>query len=198
MSGNPLGEDIARRAQELKVIHLALMMSLPSLLDPSMPILQTELRRAGMPPDGDMPVNLFYDEGGPGRECLSFTARQIFTAATRLRGEAMGHDLMSISMLHAGLRLGDMIRKGDHYRVDVPILQFAYHFRNACGHGDTWNFSPSGPPHLAACRQLILTGALVGRRATWETVTPRLFVEFLDDITEHFSPGFVPPPRRDT
>ena len=50
MSGNPSGEDIARRAQELKVIHLALMMSLPSLLDPSMPILQTELRRAGMPP----------------------------------------------------------------------------------------------------------------------------------------------------
>ena len=90
-----------------------------------------------------MPVQLFHDDGCPGRECLSFSARQIFTAATRLRGEAVGHDLMSISMLQAGLRLGDMIRKGDHYRDDVPLLQFAYHFRNACGHGDAWIFSPA-------------------------------------------------------
>jgi hypothetical protein len=81
--------------------------------------------------------------------------------------------------------------------TSVPLLQFARHFRNAAGHGDTWNYDASGPPYPAACRKPVLTGAHVGRRATWETVSPRLFVEFLDDITEQFSPGLVPPPNRE-
>lgn len=193
----PTAEAVAVRAQELKVLHLALMLSLPSIFDPGLPILHTELSRAGEPPSGDMPVNLFHHDGGPSKECLSFSARSILTAATHLRGDIVSRDLMSISIINAGIRIGDMIRKGGHNRDDVPLLQFAYHFRNACGHGDVWNYSPSGPPHPAACRGLVLTGALVGRRATWETVTPRLFVEFLDDITEHFSPGLVPPPSRE-
>jgi hypothetical protein len=193
----PTAEQIAVRAQELKVLHLGLMLSLSSLFDPDLPILQTELRRLGERPDGDFPVNLYYRAAEAEPECLSYSARNIFTAVSNLRGDVVKHDIMSISMINAGIRLGDMIRKGGHNRDDVPLLQFAYHFRNACGHGDVWNYSPSGPPHPASCRDLELTGELVGRRATWETVTPRLFVEFLDDITEHFAPGLVPPPSRE-
>lgn len=193
----PTAQEIAVRAQELKVLHLALMLTLPSLFDPGVPILRTMLDQVGEPPTGDIPVNLFDGDAGTGRECLSYSAREILTAATRLRGDIVSRDLMSISMLNAGIGIGDMIRKGGHNRDDVPLLQFAYHFRNACGHGDVWNYSPQGPPHPAACRGLTLTGALVGRRATWETVSPRLFVEFLDDISEHFAPGLVPPPARE-
>jgi hypothetical protein len=193
----PTAEQIGVRAQELKVLHLGLMLCLPSLFDPGLPILQTELHRLGERPDGDFPVNLHYQAAETESEHLSYSAREIFTAASNLRGDIVSRDLMSISMINAGIRLGDMIRKGGHNRDDVPLLQFAYHFRNACGHGDIWNYSPSGPPHPASCRDLVLTGELVGRRATWENVTPRLFVEFLDDITEHFAPGLVPPPSRE-
>jgi hypothetical protein len=73
-------EEIAVRAQELKALHLALMMSLGSLFDPGLPILQTELRRAGVAANGDMPLNLFDGAGGPGKECLSCSSRQIMTA----------------------------------------------------------------------------------------------------------------------
>lgn len=178
------------------MLHLALGLSFASVLDPAMPVLATELRRMDLPPDGDFPVNLFDGEGGPGVECLSFSARQIFTAATSVRGEAV-RDLLSISMVNIAIVIGDMIQKGGHGSTTVPLMQFARHFRNAAGHGDKWNYDASGPPHPAACRGLVLTGAHVGRRATWETVSPRLFVEFLDDITEHFSPGLVPPPARE-
>ena len=192
----PTTQEIAVRAQELKAIHLALSLSFTSVLDPAMPVLAMELRRMGLPPDGDFPVNLFDGEGGPDKECLSFSARQIFTAATSVRGEAVWN-LISISMINTAIVIADMIQKGGHSSTSVPLLQFARHFRNAAGHGDTWNYDASGPPYPAACRELVLTGAHVGRRATWETVSPRLFVEFLDDITEHFSLGLVPPPTRE-
>jgi hypothetical protein len=131
----PTAEQIAVRAQELKVLHLALSLSLASVLDPALPVLATELRRMDLPPDGDFPVYLFHEDGGPGKECLSFSARWIFTAATTLRGESVS-DLMSLSMINAATVIGDMIQKGGHGRTDVPLLQFARHFRNACGHGD--------------------------------------------------------------
>ena len=193
----PTAQEIAQRAQELKVLHLALMLTVPSLFDPGIPILRTVLAHVGEPPASDIPVYVYNDEPpGPNQEGLEFSAREILTKATQLRGDVVRHDILSISMLNAAVRIGDMIQKGGHSRTGDPLLQFARHFRNACSHGDVWNYDRSGPPHLAACRGLTLTGTLVGRRATWETVTPRLFVEFLDDIANHFVPGSVPPAVR--
>ena len=194
----PTAEEIAVRAQELKLLHLGLMLTTSSWFDPGVPILRTMLAQAGALPHEDIPVQLVNDEPDePGREGLTFSAREVLTKMSQLRGSVVFQDLLSISMINAGIRLGDMIGKGGHYRTDVPLLQFLYHYRNACGHGDVWNYSPQGPPYPAACRGLTLTGALVGRRATWETVTPRLFVEFLDDLANHFLPGPVPPYPRD-
>jgi hypothetical protein len=35
-----------------------------------------------------------------------------------------------------------------------------------------------------------------GKRATFKTVSPKLYVEFLDDISNYLLPGAVPPPTR--
>jgi len=34
----------------------------------------------------------------------------------------------------------------------------------------------------------------MSNRVTMEAVSPRLYVDFLDDIANHFVPGLVPPP----
>ena len=55
----------------------------------------------------------------------------------------------------------------------------------------SWHSALTSP---ATCRGLTLTDDLHGKRATLEAVSPRLYVDFLDDIANHFVPGRVPPP----
>jgi hypothetical protein len=188
----PSEVDIARRAQEMKLLFLGTMLTLPSLFDPALPVLRWELARLGTPADGDCPVVLKHQRDDA--KALEFSMREILTKVTRLRGEAVGHDLLSVTMLLGGIRLGDMIVQGQHSKSDVPLLQFARHFRNACAHGDRWNFAKNQPEHPAACRDTVLTAALHGQRATYDIVSPRRYVEFLDDLSNYFLPGSVPAP----
>ena len=99
-------------------------------------------------------------------------------------------------MLLGATRIGDLILQGNYSKTTEPLLQFARHFRNACAHGDRWYFTNGEPKHPASCRGLTLDAALDGKRATYETVSPRLYLEFLDDISNYFLPGSVPPPSR--
>jgi hypothetical protein len=133
--------------------------------------------------------------GGDEAERLVFSAREVLAKMAMLQGDPV-RDLLSICMLLAGTRLGDMIVTGGHLRNDVPLLQFARHFRNACAHGDRWHFVRGEPKHAAALRDLVLTRDLHGRQATFVTVSPRRFVDLLDDLSNHFVPGFVPPAAR--
>jgi hypothetical protein len=61
---------------------------------------------------------------------------------------------------------------------------------------DRWYFKNGEPKHPASCRGLTLDASLDGKRATFETVSPKLYVEFLDDISNYLLPGAVPPPTR--
>lgn len=186
-------ERLALRAQELKLVFLGLMMALPSLLDPSLPILSTELRRAGVGPDQDMPIVIHDGE----EEKLQYSLREVLTKVTRLRGDALSRDLMSIGMMQGVTRLHDILLQDGLMRRNVPLLEFVAHFRNACAHGDRWHFrkgEPS-PQYPATHRRLALTPNLHGTRATWTTVTPRLYLEMLDDISNYFRPGTVPIPQ---
>jgi hypothetical protein len=99
-------------------------------------------------------------------------------------------------MLLGGTRIGDMILQGNYSKRDEPLLQFARHFRNACAHGDRWSFRDGEPKYTASCRDLTLDASLEGKRATYDTVSPKLYLEFLDDISNYFLPGSVPPPSR--
>ena len=126
---------------------------------------------------------------------LTFSMREVLTAAsTALPFDVVRDDVFAIGMLHGGIRLGDMINRGGFLNdTSVPLLQFAKHFRNACAHGDRWHFQ--GPiKYPATCRGLTITDDLHGKRATMEAVSPRLYVDFLDDIANHFVPGSRPPP----
>lgn len=106
----------------------------------------------------------------------------------------MRDDLFAIGMLLGATRLGNMIeRRGILNDTGMPLLQFVKHFRNACAHGDRWHFI--GPiKYPASCRDITLTDDLHGKRAMMDVVAPRLYVDFLDDISNHFVPGRVPPP----
>lgn len=184
-SAAPTPSEIARRAQELKVAHLAVMLALPAFFHPTTPLLSLLLTMNGQSPQDDLPVQLSNAPDDPDR--LEYSAREVFSAATRLSGDAVGRDFMSMSMLLGGTRLGDMVLAGGYSRSSVALLQFTRHFRNACAHGDRWHFKNGEPRTAARCRGLTLRPELHGVRATWVTVGPRLYVEFLDDVTAYFS-----------
>lgn len=193
----PSREDIAVRAQEWKVLFLAQNLGMESMFRPELPLLQTSLRTANLPSDGDFPVHLMHgthDGDGP-RERWEFSARQILTAATTLRGDIL-RDYMSTAMLGAAVRLNDMVKMGGFHSYDEPLLEFLRHYRNACAHGDRWHFTNKEPSNEARCRDVHIKRDMHDQRATWNTISPRLHVEFLDDITNYFVPGLIPAPRR--
>lgn len=174
-------------------MHLALNLALPSFFDPELPLLSTVLKFTD-PNAADVPCEL-SDDRPSGDERLVYSSREVLTKASALRGAVVGEDLISVSMMLGATRIGDMILFGGHSKSDVPLLQFARHYRNACSHGDRWEFRRDEPKTAATCRHLTLTAALHGQRATFSTVSPRLHVEFLDDLANYFLPGSVPPPQ---
>ncbi|MDQ3576472.1 MAG: hypothetical protein M3443_02490, partial [Actinomycetota bacterium] len=185
---DPTVEQIAIRAQEFKIAYLAQQQALVAMMHPQLPLLQFMRSVTGNPPGGDLPLQV-RGKRDPDK-VLSYSMSEVLTHATTLRGEIV-IDLMAAGMLVAATRLGDMITEGGHGRRDVPLLQFARHFRNACAHGDRWHFTNDEPKTPAVCRDLTLTEELRGTKATWTTVDPRLFIEFLDDLSNHFLPGLV-------
>ena len=118
----PTGQQIATRAQELKLVFLGLTMTLPLLLHPAVPLLHWHLTEFGVEPGGDIPIDLQH---GSEKEVLSYSASEALTKLATLQGGIVGHDLMSISMMHGATRLGDLIDLGGHRRSDEPILEFA-------------------------------------------------------------------------
>lgn len=189
---SPTPEDIAQRAQQLKVVVLAQQLSLPAILHPTLPLLQWIQQMVGVGPNADIPLDL---GDGPSEDVLRLSTREILTAASLLRGDVLGNELMTMGMLIAATQLGDMIINGGHCRSDVPLLQFARHLRNAAAHGNRWHFKSGQPEYAATCRNVTLTPDLHDQRAVsgGGIVTPRLLVLYLDDVSNHFAPGLVPP-----
>lgn len=187
--------EIAERAQQFKILHLAMAFGLPCYFMPDLPILRAMLEFNGQSAADDLPMELPSDLPDDD-ERLVYSAREVMTKASTLRGDIVGKDLMSVAMILGATRIGDMIQSGGHSKADVPLLQFARHYRNACAHGDRWEFRGTEPKTEATCRHLTLTSALHGQRATYTAVSPRLHVEFLDDIANYFLPGSVAPPVR--
>ena len=193
----PTGEEIALSAQQWKVLFLGQNLSVMSMLMPDLPVLRAALELAGLPLDGDFSMDLMHgtDEAGPNRERYSFSAREVATKASMLRGTIL-QDLISMPMLTAALRVHDMVKLSGLNDPNEPLLEFARHYRNACAHGDRWYFRGEEPRRPAQCRDVALTADLHDARATWNVVSPRLHVEFLDDIANFFVPGLVPEPWR--
>lgn len=187
----PAREQIAKRAQEFKIAYLALQQALVAMLHPDLPLLQVMRAILKVPPGADVPLQV-RGRRQPDK-VLSYSTMEVMTRAATLSGD-IGVDLMASGMHMAAIRLEDMIKTEGLRDRDVPLLEFARHFRNACAHGDRWHFTGDEPKTPATCRELTLTADLHGTRATWITVDPRLFIEFLDDLSNHFVPGLVPPP----
>src|SRR3712207_7079581 len=69
-----------------------------STLFPYTTLFRSELARAQLPPDGDMPFHLYHD-AQDNKESLVYSGREILTKMTMLRGDILGKDLLSIGML---------------------------------------------------------------------------------------------------
>lgn len=190
----PTGEQIADRAMQFKIVVLAQQLTLITLVDEGRVVLRAYQQLTGVGPNDDIPV-VFND--GPGHEQIAFSAREILATASKLPGDAV-RDLMTMSMTSAVTSLEQMIKEGGHRQPTVPLLQFALHFRNAAAHGNRWYLRGGQPKYPAACRHLTITPDMHGHQAAWGTVTPLLFVHFLDDLANHFVPGLVPPPQSGT
>ncbi|HWJ53777.1 MAG TPA: hypothetical protein VNT24_10440, partial [Propionibacteriaceae bacterium] len=93
---HPTERCIAERAQELKVFHLGLMLSIPSFFDPGLPILRTLLAQV-QETSGDLPLNVGHTPDDA--EKIQFSAREILTKVSQLRGDIVREDLLSISIL---------------------------------------------------------------------------------------------------
>lgn len=186
-------ERIALRAQELKLVFLGLMLTLPPLFDPSLPLLSITLRNSNAYAEGDLPIYIHDGEN----EKLQYSMRDVLTKVSRLRGDVLSQDLMSVGMMQGALRLHDLVLQHKLMRRDVALLEFLAHFRNACAHGDRWHFKKNEPlpQYPARLGRLTLHTKLQGTCATWTTVTPRLYVEMLDELSNYFRPGTVPAPE---
>lgn len=176
--------EIAERAREYSVATLAMNLSLPVLLHPDAPILG--LLQAMGETTGDIPI--YLQEGS---EYVVYSMTAVLGAAGSLHGEIM-RDMMSTGMLLGAARIADMIDQAGLRDRGNPLLEFARHFRNACAHGDRWHFQKAEPRHPAACRGLVLSASMHGQKATWVSVTPLLYIQFLDDIRMCFDPSVGP------
>lgn len=188
----PSGEQIADRAQQFKAVFLVQQLTLITLVDGGRALLRAYQQITSVGPHDDIPV-VFND--GPGHDQIAFYASEVLALASKLPGDAV-RDLMTMSMTTAATVLEQMIKDGGHRDPAVPLLQFALHFRNAAAHGNRWYLKGGQPKYPAACRHLTVTPDLDGQQAAWGTVTPLLFLYFLDDLANHFVPGLVPPPQQ--
>jgi hypothetical protein len=58
----PTGQQIATRAQELKLVFLGLTMALPFLWHPAVPLLQWHRTELGVEPGDDIPIDSGTDQ----------------------------------------------------------------------------------------------------------------------------------------
>ena len=174
---------LARLANELKITALAQGAVLMALYDPRLPLLTVSLEMLDAPTDGDLPLRLPSDDE---QDTLTFSLREVLQRVGQLAETTVRQDLMSSSMMMGALRIGDSIKRTGLHRSNVPLLEFARHFRNACGHGDRWTFRGPEPRFPAATDRLKVERSWNGRRATWETVSTRGYIDFLDEIHIYF------------
>lgn len=190
-------QDIANKALELRTVFLGLTSSIPAMLSPDLPIFRylcsVVQPRSPFTSASDYPSNLRHGDSDP--EALVFSTRDVFTRLAEIKHETMWEDLLPAAMLLGTVRVGDMILDANNYEQisGDPMIQFVRHFRNACAHGDRWSFHQGQPDKPAVFRGVALSNSLNGQRATFETVTPRLYVELLEEIANYFVPNSTSP-----
>lgn len=172
---------VAMRAEELKVVFVGLMLALPAMLDPAMPLVSV-MERYGQTAYSPIVINRL-DGTTHSTETVGVWLQRV----SELRGEILAKDLLSLAMIHGATRIGDMIDNGGLQDPNVPLLEFARHFRNACAHGDRWHFLREEPRNRAALRGRELSSSLHGTRATFVWVAPGDYLDFLDDIAVEMS-----------
>lgn len=177
----PLAEDVAKRAEELKELFLGISLTLVPLLDPARPLLDVMMRHYGHPPSAPIVV-----QRKDGSKHSARTYEDVLTRCSTLRGPILRDDLLHFAAMHGGTRIGDMIGEGGFRDESNPLLEFARHFRNACAHGNRWHFLGGEPRNPTSLRGRTLDASLHGRRAMPDWLAPGDYLDYLDDIASLF------------
>ena len=195
-------QDIANKALELRTVFLGVTSSIPAMLSPDLPIFRylcsVVQPTTAFTTASDYPSNLRHRDSDP--DALVFSTRDVFTQLAKIEHKTMWEDLLPAAMLLGAVRIGDVILDATNYAEisGNPMIQFVRHFRNACAHGDRWSFHQGQPDKPAAFGDVVLSNALDGQRATYETVSPRLYVELLEAIALFFVPHSISPTATST
>src|SRR6266508_4368439 len=129
---------IALRAQEHKLLFIGLNLAVPAMLHPDVPPLHWTLQLTGAASEEDVPVILGGQRGD--EEKLSFSAREVLTKLTALRGDIVSEDILSIAMLLGATRPASMrLRAGLPSRHE-PTFPLPRPLPKAAAHGDRWSF----------------------------------------------------------
>jgi len=178
MSTQETNDEIATRAEELKIAFLGVSLAMPALLDPRTPLLDIYCRLYGKRPDS--PVEI-------GRLDGSFHSADPI-GAVLARVAALQHggrkDVLTFAGMHGATRIGDSLLRADLVRNGEPLLQFARHLRNACAHGNLWHFGHGEPKHPAELRGRRLDASLHGSKALYGWVAPGDYLDYLDDLAD--------------
>ncbi len=178
-SSPPTPSEIADWALEFRATYRAFNLSLPLLLHPGLPLLETYQRVFGQGPE--TPVVIRRNDGTVQSE-LSF--REILSDVAAVRGGGLRGDVLTFTAMHGVVRLGDSLSLAGLSGRTEPLLQFARHLRNACAHGNRWHFLGGEPKLPAALRGSALDNSLHGTQAIMGWLGPGDYLDFLDDLAE--------------
>jgi hypothetical protein len=169
--------DIAERARRHRLAYLGFSLAVMPLMDERHPLADVWHQLYEIPPSAPFEVNR-VDGSTHSAEPIGAILEQV----AALPGAGLGEDLLAIVAMHSATRLGDDLLRGGLMRTDEPLLQFARHLRNACAHGNRWNFQGDQPKHPAALRGRSLDASLNGTKAIMGWLGPGDFLDFLEDL----------------
>lgn len=175
---------IATRAQTLKVTALAQFATSIVLADPAVPMIEALTGSLQSGPDHEVVLEL---HSATNSIALQISATDALTHIARRSSDEIASDLMAGAMMLGAVQIGDLIHRATNGPSPSALIQFARHFRNACAHGDRWHFAAGEPRTRAATRRVELNTQMAGHRATLATVGPLEYIEFLDEVSAHFT-----------
>ncbi|QRV02626.1 hypothetical protein JTE88_02460 [Arcanobacterium phocisimile] len=177
--------EIVACANELIAMFLAQTALMPFLFDPR-PETFVRIRETlfGDSCASDFPI---YVNGETPEEELVFSGTVVLERARSTLSNALREDAMSAAMMLGVTRLADLVYKRECHDSQSELLEFMRHFRNACAHGNRWNFAKNEPRLPAGTEKLQISRDLQGERAAWGTVTPYIYLHFLIEMLTHFA-----------
>ena len=99
-----------------------------------------------------------------------------------------------VAQIATAVSLGDLVVPNAAYDPANPLHSFVRHYRNACAHGDRWEFRRDSLDRGARFMDIEVGYSMNGSRAT-NSVSPLRHVQLLQAVSDEFGPPARPAAR---